>query len=238
MMKSLYWFVFLIVLVGYCTATSELNYTELREKQAAEGDLSSHLLYVPDVDILNASEDLAPKLSDGGHESTKYEIPIGLYTTSFELRSPMNFYGVHPSTHEEIVGSGLEYHTAQYDVFSLYCGEGNSDGVTRYLEIAILKYIGPVKFSATYPYSFYSNRMFQVPSNWESYSPNAFTIDGKQGIKEWAAKWSKKDKLIKSMSGYRYNLDKTIFIAIHLSGWDEAKDVSLFEETLHISKTS
>jgi hypothetical protein len=252
-----------IFLIGSVHAASELNYSNLAELQKAEGNLSKWLINTGHADILNASADIAPKISTGAYESTKYEIPIGPYKASFELRSPLSYFGVKYYPYNESVGEGKEYHTAQYDVYSMasgnvtnvtiidvttsFDGTGNSTTVknapdeivpevTFGFNIYIIHYKEPAKYQATYPYELL-DRIYKIPRTWDDGSPTDITIDGKKGVTWNDIKWSKTDRILAERYTYRYDLDQDTFVVITTSGrWNVDKDLSLFEETLHIAK--
>jgi hypothetical protein len=246
-----------VFLIGCCLAAGESDYSNLREAQKAACNVSQWLDTGLYADISNASEDLAPKISTGDYESTKYVIPVGPYKVSFELRSSLGYFGVEYYTHNETVGSGKEYRKVDYDVYSMMSGnvtnaiyinettysngtsvKNSPDRIVPYspfhLVIYLMHYKGPAKYSATYPYELL-DELFSVPKNWEIDIPTDITIDGKKGFWEWAFKWNKNGDIIKSRDYYRYELDQDTFVAIRLFGdWDDAKDTSLFLETIHI----
>jgi hypothetical protein len=211
------------------------------------------------TDILNASSGVAPRAVPGTYESIKYVVPIGPYEASFELRSPLNYFSVRSYPYEEALGSGKDYHIAKYTVYSMrsgnvtnvtyayYNGTFYSENCSRInettrqvsatysLKLYIMHCESSKKYAPTYPYGLLDD-LFSVPGNWEVYSPQEKTIDGKQGFFEWAANW-RKDKLISDRIYYRYKLDENSFVAFEFKGdWDEAKDTSLFLETIHIEK--
>jgi len=213
------------------------------------------------TDIEKASPGVAPQVEPGNYESIKYVVPIGPYEASFELRSPLNYFSVRSYPYEETAGSGKDYHIAEYTVYSMKAGNVTnityvkingtyyysengtkiSNETTRqvsatsYLSLYIM-HCESKKYAPTYPYELLDEK-FSVPDNWDVYSPQEITIDGKQGFSEWAADWYK-DKLIRDRRYYGYKLDENSFVAFEFKGdWDEAKDTSLFLETIHIKKS-
>jgi len=251
-------------LIGCVQAVSELNYSKLEEVQIAEGNYSKWLDYSDMADISNASTDATPKISIGNYESTKYEIPIGPYKASFELRSPLSYFGVRYYPYNESVGFGKEYHTARYDVYSFLSGNVSSYTVVDHTDvfnrttgqidtiknspdlmgsketfgfyINIIHYKGPSEYQPTEP-SDLLDSIFRIPSTWDDGTHFDITIDGKKGTTWNDVKWSKTDKVLAEKYTYRYDLDQDTFVVITTSGkLDLSKDLSLFEETLHIAK--
>jgi len=96
----------------------------------------------------------------------------------------------------------------------------------------IVHYKGPTKYQATEPVELWDS-IFKIPRSWDHGIADNLTIDGKKG-----ATWEDfGNKISDERYTIRYDLDPETFIAIIASGkWDEAKDLSLFEETLHITK--
>ena len=262
-MKILYLILVLSIFsIGSAQSVSELSYSKLAEVQRAGGNHSGWF-ETHYADILNASADIAPKISTGAYESTKYEIPIGPYKAFFELRSPLSYFGVRYYLDNESAGSGTEYHTAQYDVYSMtsgnvtnatyidettsFDGTGNSTTVknapdriipeiTFSFKWYIIHYKGPAKYQATMPIELLDS-IYKLPSTWDDGTPTDITIDDKKGVTWNDIKWSKKDKILAEKYTYRYDLDQDTFVVITTSGkWDVDKDLSLFEETLHIAK--
>lgn len=255
-------YLLLLLLVLSMETTQALegeDYTKLAELQRAEGNFTERFNYTMYADILNASEEMAPKISVGAYESTKYLIPVGPYTISFELRSPLDYFGVEYFTHNESLGWGKNYHTAQYDVYLLTTGnityttvidETIAPNGTRIknspdrlvpdkafrLYIYIIHYIGPQNFPAETPIELLFDDIFEPPRNWESGTSYNITIGGKDGAAWEDIKWSKDFDILAERYNYMYNLDPNTKIAITASGdWDVPKDLSLFEETLNIA---
>ncbi|VVB63404.1 Uncharacterised protein [uncultured archaeon] len=249
-----------IMLVGVCGAVAEFNYTKLAEVQQKEGNYSK---WVTAADISNASADLRPKTSTGNYDSTKYDIPIGPYKVSFELRTPLSFFDVDNISHEEATGSGKDYYKAFYDIYKLntgnvsnytivdettaFDGTGNSttvknspdqikSEVTFRLAVHFVHYKGPSSYQATAP-SNWLERLYHIPQTWDDGIPMEITIDGKKGIAWNDVKWSKSFKVLAERYTYQYDLDPSTIIVITASGkWDYDKDLSLFAETFHATK--
>jgi hypothetical protein len=81
------------------------------------------------------------------------------------------------------------------------------------------------------------DRIYKIPRTWDDGSPTDITIDGKKGVTWNDIKWSKTDRILAERYTYRYDLDQDTFVVITTSGrWNVDKDLSLFEETLHIAK--
>jgi hypothetical protein len=252
-----------IFIIGCVQAVNDFNYSKLAETQKSHGNLSEWLENTGFADISKAPKDIAPKISIGNYDSTKYEIPIGPYKASFELRSPLSYFGVLFYRYNESAGSGKEYHTARYDVYSFLSGNvsnysflenasttsdsnGNSTTVETYqitpmqtfgLKIYIIRYKGPSEYQAAAPWDLLDN-IFKIPSTWDDGSPTEITIDGKKGTTWNDIKWSKSDRILAERYTYRYDLDQDTIVVIIASGkdWDVDKDLSLFEETLHIAE--
>jgi len=103
------------------------DYTKLTEIQQVSGNMSQWLTSANMADLLNASTGNAPKISSGNYESTKYNIPLGPYKVSFELRSLLSFFGVQYFNDSDSIGSGKGFHTAQYGVYYMTSGNVTND---------------------------------------------------------------------------------------------------------------
>jgi hypothetical protein len=230
------------------------DYTKLAEIQQVSGN-RSRWTSANMADLLNASTGNAPKISSGSYDSTKYNIPLGPYKVSFELRSPLNFFEAQYFKDNDSIGSGKDFHTAHYDVYYMASGkvidvDEHADGTNNYdgnsvtddpvqivpkrvfqFHMYIAHYTGPTKFQATEPAELWAS-LFKVGWGWDSGDENTLTIDGKKGV-TWTDFGKGKNHDINTIC---YDLDPETYIVIMAYGaWDEAKDLSLFEETLHVS---
>jgi hypothetical protein len=263
----------LVLMLGGTVANARMigdDYTKLAEIQQVSGNMSRWLTNSSMADLLNASIGNAPKISSGSYESTKYDIPLGPYKVSFELRSPLNFFGAQYFKDNDSIGSGKDFHTAHYDVYYMASGkvidvDEHADGTNNYddtVDPAILEtnnydsnsatddpvqivpkrvfqfhmyiahYTGPTKFQATEPAELWAS-LFKVTGGWDSGDENTLTIDGKKGVT-----WTDfgKDRNHHDINIIQYDLDPETYVVIMAYGaWDEAKDLSLFKETLHVS---
>ncbi len=243
----------LIVLCNICIVSGDRmigeDYNKLASIQYANGNVSAPFNYNNSyADIMNASEEMSPKIKAGNYESTKYDIPVGPYKVSYELRSPLNYFGVDYYTHNESTGSGKDYHIAQYDVYSLktgyianvtyvdetmsFDGTGNSTTVKNakdevrseitpeVLDISIMHYIGPMKYEASNPVDFISDNLLAVPSSWDTgyVGSNDISIDSKPGMEIYEEKQSKMGKVLAYHYNYVYKLNPETMIVIRTSG--------------------
>jgi hypothetical protein len=216
-----------IVVQMLIESSSAFDYRELGKVQVEAGNFS-YLLPTIDgketADIMNATEDLRPKISQGGYESTKYDIPVGPYEVSFEARTPQKAFGVSYFTWNETVGSGKTYHTAYFEQYPLYVADGDGHG----LDIYITRYIGPSKFPPSEPEEY---RNPSTPKNWDFTFLYDETIDGHAGSKYGLYH---KTKFIRYY--YYYELNPSTFVTIE-SNMPTDKDLDLAIETLHIDIT-
>lgn len=253
----------LIILVGPCLAANDFNYSRLEEIQEIEGNASKWLYGY--ADILNATPDIAPKIIKGDYESSKYVVPIGPYKASFELRSPLSYFGVSNFTHEEDIGSGKKYHNAEYTVYSMIAGnitnityvnetwdpenyttiKNGPDRIVQespfHLQLYIIHYTGPESYPATEPTELIYDELLSVPSSWDTGDiwSNDIEIDGKPGREIYEDKVSKKGRVLAYHYEYIYGLDpETVIVILTCGDWDYNKDLALFKETLHISDYS
>jgi hypothetical protein len=254
------------MLLVVCDASMGLigsDYTQLASTQYMAGNTSAHFNFTDSyADIMNTSGDASPKILPGDYESTKYSIPTGPYTISFELRSPLNYFGVMYRTFNESKGSGKEYYTAQYEYYTMRAGYDDqavfvdetiySNGTTvknapdriesitpYWLDTYIIHYIGPKKYPAAEPVDFIYDDILDVPKSWDTgyVDSQDVKIGGKNGREVYQNKVSKSGKTLAYHYEYHYNLDSETFVVIRTWGdWDKPKDLDLFKETLHITQ--
>jgi hypothetical protein len=207
------------------------KYYELAMDQREEGNTSEQLTGTYYLDITNASAELTPKIFPGTYDSTKYVIPVGPYEVSFQMRSPLNVFGVGYSIFNGTAGSGKTYHVNEYEQYILLME--NYDFQNRQLNGYFSVWITHCTNSSKYPPLAPSRDMkgLRIASSWDFASDQAITIDGHQGYEQvWYTPNSNLGYIIE------YDQTSSTFVTMQLHSLDWAKDGELALETFHISE--
>jgi hypothetical protein len=174
----------------------------------------------------------------GDYKATQVTIPLGPYIIEFSTRLENATYegSYTESCLNRSSGSGKSYHTNTYDVATFVVNDGNT-------RINIYHQVSPAGETAVDPYPCgYDDCVPLISSStygeWTTGSSSPAKIDGRTGTHTLAqldrAYPDYMIRTIKERYVYAYQLDDNTFATLY-SDEDYAKEVSLLEETLHIS---